>query len=234
MSPLNHLQYGWLMANLRDYDRRERRLIMLSALLMDLDGIFILLAPILGIFRLDPVKLEMLENLHHSFSHNIFFAGILGLVFGLFNRRRRLEMMLVCAGAGLLQVALDNLTNDPSWPIMYFWPVSKFDFGLGNFIVWPHLRVLTVWGLQGFFSVLIWGSTIMIYLRTGRTFLELVSENFDKFITNFITLPLRGPCSRCGNRGHYRCQRCGQEFCIEHCGIQRNLSVICEECLNKK
>ncbi len=31
-------------------------------------------------------------------------------------------------------------------------------------------------------------------------------------------------------RAHYRCSICGKEFCIKHSQIQRNLTVICQDC----
>ncbi len=233
MTPLNHLQYGWLAANLMDYDLRERRMIMMSALLVDLDGIFMALSPILRALRCELCDFDLMGRVHHTFSHNIFFALMLGLAFGLVNKRRRLEIFAVCSTVALLQIVIDNLTNDPTWPIMYLWPASTHDFSLGNFSDWPHLRFLTVWVIQGIFSVFIWACTVVIYIRRKRTFLELASTSLDKFITDFMILPFRARCEKCSNRAHYTCSECGKEFCIEHSKINRDLTVTCEECKGK-
>ena len=229
MNPLNHLQYGWLIANLKDYDLRERRLIMLASILPDLDGLPMALAPILNVLGLSALDLDRMQSLHHTFGHNIFFAAIASIILAALARKRRLDIFLVCAATVLLQIVIDNVTSD-TWPIMYFWPLSKFDFSPGNFTSWPYLHLLTVWIIQGTLSVFIWTLTVVIYLRTKRTFLELVSTNLDRLLTDFIALPFQKSCSQCANRAHYRCSVCGKEFCIRHSQIRRDLAVICHDC----
>ena len=85
---------------------------MLAALLQDFDGIFI-------------YPPELWQRMHHTFSNNIFWSLLVGIIFALYNRGRRVEMFLVCTGAAFSQSLLDLITNDPTWPHMYFWPVSN-------------------------------------------------------------------------------------------------------------
>ena len=87
---------------------------------------------------------------------------------------------------------------------MYFWPLSSFDFALGNFIAWEGLRTLQVYVVQGVLMVVIFGGTIVLYRRTGRTFLELFSPRLDRLLTDFIVLPFTTRCSVCGARASYR------------------------------
>jgi len=229
MNTAVHLQYGWLVANLGDFDLRERRMIMASSLLADLDGAALLLFPVRQFLPgwlsdLDPVAL------HHTFSHNIFFAALAGAVFSLLSRRRRARIFLVCAFTLILQVVIDNFTNDQTWPIMYLWPVSRFDTTLSNFTSWPHLGFATVYLGQGALTVLGFAATAAICLRRQRTFLELLSARLDRFITDFMLLPFGHACAQCQNRAHYRCRVCGKLFCIRHTVIKPDLTLICKRC----
>ncbi len=214
MSPLIHLQVGAFIANARDYSLRERRLVMLAALAQDFDGIFI-------------YPPELWQRVHHTFSNNIFWSLLIGIIFALYNRGRRVEMFLVCTGAAFLQSLLDLITNDPSWPHMYFWPVSKFDFALGNFIEWEHLSTLLVVGIQGVLMAAVVTGTVFLYLKKDRTFLELISVNFDRFMTNFIKYGFFGKekCSVCKERAFYVDSEGGEALCPEHSHIEKNLTV---------
>lgn len=208
MSPLYHLQVGSFIANAGVDNQRDRRLVMLASLAPDADGIFFW----------NPA---LWEKWHHTFGHNIFFALLLGVIFGLLARGGKARVAALAAVAALLQVVTDNFTNDPSWKIMYFWPLSDFDFALGNFIAWPGLAPFQVWGVQGVLMVGIFAGTIVLYRRTGRTFLELVSPRLDKLLTDFIVLPFTARCAVCGARASYRTTDDGQAICGRHVRIHR-------------
>ena len=191
MGPFYHLQVGSFLANSQKFSLRERRLIMFSSLLTDLDGI-----P--GLINPDWM------SWHHTFSHNIFFALILAGVFAMFSRGKRLLLFSFCFASAITQVIIDNLTNDVSWPIMYFWPLFQMDFSLGNFSSWEHLNSFIKYGVQGTLMIAILSGTVLLYLRTGRTFIEAFSARLDKFITDFITMPFKERCTVCNNRAFYR------------------------------
>jgi hypothetical protein len=214
MGPLVHLQVGAFIANARDYSLRERRLVMLSALAQDFDGIFI-------------YPPELWHRMHHTFSNNIFWSLMIGILFALYNRGRRIEMFIVCTGAAFLQSLLDLITNDPSWPHMYLWPVSKFDFSLGNFIEWEHLSTLLTIGIQWPLMAAVFAGTVFLYIKNKRTFLELISVNLDVFITNFLKNGFLGKerCSVCGQRAFYSDKETNEALCPEHAHIEKNLTV---------
>lgn len=212
MGPFYHLQVGSFIANSRGFSLRERRLIMFSALLTDIDGI-----P--GLIN------QNWMTLHHTFSHNIFFAFILAGVFAVFAKGKRLLLFGFCFAASISQVLLDNLSNDISWPIMYFWPVWQMDFSPGNFISWEHLNAFIKFGVQGTLMIAILAGTVILYLRTGRTFIEAFSTRLDKFVTDFISLPFREKCSECGGRAFYRETLTNGPLCGLHAHIRRDLTV---------
>jgi len=232
MNPIAHTAIGSFVAYSGDFNLRERRLIMLSALATDLDGV-----PG-GAYRayaglrfaatgapLDNQLLTSLDAIHHTFSHNIFFALLMGVLIAAVNRGRRRALFAAGSIASLLQVVADNLTNHPSWPIMYFWPVWDKDFGLGNFISWPGLDFFIMVVVQYFFLALVLVGIVVFYLRTGHTFLELVSSRFDRLLTDFIRLAFTEKCSVCRARAFYRDSDTGLPLCGHHVHISRGLVI---------
>ena len=211
MSPLYHLQVGSFIANAGVDNQRDRRLVMLASLAPDADGAFFW----------DP---DLWDRFHHTFGHNIFFALILGVLFGALARGGKIRVAVLVAFAAILQVMIDNVTNDPSWRIMYLWPLSNFDFALGNFIAWKGLAFFQVYIVQGILMVAIFAGTVMLYRRTGRTFLELFSPRLDKLLTDFIVLPFTARCSVCGARASYRLAE-GGTVCGNHGRVQLDFTV---------
>jgi hypothetical protein len=212
MGPFYHLQVGSFLANARGFNLRQRRMIMFSALLTDLDGL-----P--GLVNPDWM------NLHHTFSHNLFFSLVIAGIFSVLGRSRRPELFVFCFASSILQVVLDNLTNDVSWSIMYFWPVWQKDFSLADFSSWEHLNSFVKYGVQGAFMVAVLAGTIILYLRTGRTFIEVFSARLDKFITDFLTLPFKQRCAICNNRAFYRESDTQAPLCGSHARIRMGLQV---------
>ncbi len=212
MGPLLHLQVGALAANARPYDLRERRLVMLSALAPDLDGVFFWNA-------------ELWERMHHTVSHNVYFAAAVAAVFAVYNRKRRTEMLIVCFLTAIAQMLIDGLTNDPSWKQKYFWPLWDKDFALAHFIDYEHLAFVQVWVIQGVLTVLLLISIAWLYRKNGRTFLELASTRLDRFITDFVVLGFTGRCQVCGQRAFYRDEDSGEPLCPAHAKIRPNLAV---------
>jgi hypothetical protein len=212
MNPLVHQMTGSFLANARPYSLRERRLIMLAALAPDLDGTCMFIGD--------------LAKYHHTVSHNVFFCAGVSLAFALYNRARRIELFALCLVSSLLQILLDVLTNHPTWPQQFLRPATGRNFTLESFLQVDNIAVIqTVW-IQYPLMVLILGGAVVLWKRTGRTFLELFSPRFDKFITDFIHLALTAArCSDCDNRAFYLHRETGEPLCGEHAKINRNLTV---------
>jgi membrane-bound metal-dependent hydrolase YbcI (DUF457 family) len=214
MSPLTHWQLGSLLAHVRPYNLRERRFIMLAAVAPDVDGAFI--------FFLSPDENGVclgqgpwFEALHHTFGHSLFFGLLISLAFALYNRARRLELFFICLLSFTLHLASDFLTNGPSWPHHPFWPLPWTLF-VDHYFHVPDLERIQMVYLQYFFMILIFAGVVIIYLKKGRTFLELISPRLDLFLTNFITLPWRQRCVVCGARAFYRESESGEPLCPSH------------------
>lgn len=232
MNPIAHTAIGSFVAYSGAFNLRERRLIMISALATDLDGVpggayraYAGLRFVLTGAAADKDLLASLDAIHHTFSHNIFFALLMGALIAAVNRGKRRALFVAGSIAALLQVVVDNLTNHPSWPIMYFWPLWDKDFALGNFISWTGLDFFVMVVVQYFFLALVLVGIVAFYFRTGHTFLELVSSRFDRLITDFIRLALTEKCSVCQARAFYRDSETGLPLCGHHGRFNRRLVV---------
>jgi membrane-bound metal-dependent hydrolase YbcI (DUF457 family) len=212
MSPLYHLQAGAFIANARKYNLRERRLIMLAALAPDLDGIFFFSSDLWGRF-------------HHTFSHNIFSMLLVSLVLALINRARRLELFAACAVSAILQIFIDVVTNDLTWPQKFLRPLTDRQISIGQLTDWKYLNSFQVYWVQGLLMAAILIGTVVLYKRTGRTFLELISSRLDKFLTDFVVLFFTARCVACGARANYRETATGDPLCSIHARPRLNLTV---------
>ncbi|GEM_PF-2053613 len=222
MNTIYHIQWGWLVGNVGQFDRRERRILMLASAAPDLDGIFIW-------------NRELFEKMHHTFGHNLFFGVIVGGAMAAFAAKgRRAKMFLWSYAMVLLALFIDFITA-PEWPLRFFWPISKDAYYLTTML---HIssEALPAWNfalvkvLQLTLMVFLLGCTVYFYMKYRRTFLELISWRLDRFLTDFAILPFRYRCDfpDCRNRAHYECEDTGSVRCIKHCTINRNLSVSCE------
>ncbi len=212
MNPLYHLQVGSFIANARDYGLRERRMIMLASLAPDLDGVLIFNQ---GIW----------EQVHHTFSHNIFFVAGVSIAMALANKARRMEIFLVCLAAGALQLPLDSITNHPSWKQRFLWPISDFEFKLAALAQFEGLAFIQVKVVQTALMLAILAGTVYLYKRSGRTFIELLSAPLDRLLTDFITLPFKSRCAVCGRRAFYRESERGEPLCPHHAHVKKDLTI---------
>ncbi len=90
------------------------------------------------------------------------------------------------------------------------------------------------WLVQGVFQVaamvFILGVTVWIYLRHGRTPLEIISPRLDRLVLNYAVLPWRQACAECSRRAHFRCEGCAKAFCSGHAKAGSGLVARCEAC----
>jgi len=221
MNPIYHIQVGWVVGNIGDFDRRERRMLMLASAATDLDGIFFWSS-------------DLFHRFHHTFSHNVFFGIFVGGLMAAFARKgRRLKMFILSYAMALLAIAVDFITA-PQWPIPLLWPISKTQYYFTEMLgISP--KVIPSWDfalekvMQLSLMTLLLACTVVIYIKFRRTFIELISSNLDRFLTDFAILPFRHRCNfpDCANRAHYECADTGALRCIHHCTIHRDLTITC-------
>lgn len=223
INTIDHIQVGWICGHLGDFDRRERRILMLASLAPDIDGLFLAA-------YWNP---ELFNSLHHTFGHNLFYPVAIGAIAAAFARRRRGKMFLLGILMVLLHYIVDMLTA-ADWGIPFFWPFSHVQYNIPYFLGVPDssieawdfaLKVIVQWILK----IAVLSGTVLIYIKHRRTFIELISSNLDSFLTDFAVLPFQRKCDvpDCANRAHYRCKDTESVRCIKHCTINRDLTISC-------
>ncbi len=211
MSPIGHLQYGWWFAHWGAFGRGERAAIALAGAAPDLDGLSLLGGA------------DTYYAYHHILFHNVG-AMLAVFVFGGFFWWKRKLVWLLVTFSFAMHVVEDYLTT--SWNQHPWEPFSEATVNLSH-----HLPG---WMVQGVFQatamVFILGVTVWIYLRHGRTPLEILSPALDRLLVNYAVLPFRHACADCARRAHFRCEACGRALCSAHGKVNSSLRVCCSQC----
>jgi inner membrane protein len=125
MNPATHFLAGWLIANVDHLERRDRALVILAAVIPDLDGLGILS----DIASKDhEAGLIAYGQYHHVLAHNVFFGLLLATVVYAVSKKRVLAASLVLLSfhIHLLGDLLSGRGPDGTvWTISYLYPVLK-------------------------------------------------------------------------------------------------------------
>ncbi|HPB31753.1 MAG TPA: metal-dependent hydrolase [Candidatus Sumerlaeota bacterium] len=193
-----HLMSGWLISR-GTSDAAERRLVMLSAIAPDADGLFIL-GP------------ESWREAHRTFGHNIFWAILVPLILLVFVRRGRRWRLLPLLFAGMASHFVLDLFVTGWWSLVPFWPISDWDILMSRYIPEHVMKYHIQIGL--FAALLV--PVVWFVRKEGRSPLEILGVRADRFFLNFITMPFSQKCSVCGARAFYRCEACNAPLCGRH------------------
>jgi LexA-binding, inner membrane-associated putative hydrolase len=211
LSPIGHIQYGWWIAHARKFDRLERFAITAAAAVADLDG--------LAMFGGG----DAYYKYHHILFHNVGFILVVAALAGIyFWRRPWAWLMLTAAAASHLVIDYFSVP----WDMKPWVPFNGMVTNLDHHIAAP----IVMYGFQSVMMALVLGVTVWIYLRHGRTPLELISPAFDRLIIGYAALPFRHHCAACSQRAHFRCDRCGKTFCADHAKPRHGCAVVCSTC----
>jgi membrane-bound metal-dependent hydrolase YbcI (DUF457 family) len=211
VSPVGHLQYGWWIAHWKQFDRRERAAIALSGAACDLDGLSIFAGS------------ETYYRYHHMLFHNLGATLVVAFLAGLLFWRRLWAWLAVVFAFGAHIV--EDYFSIP-WDMRPWEPFNSMVVNLDHHL--PSWLVQYVF--QTATMAFIIGITVWIYLRYGRTPLEIISPAFDQVIIGYAVLPFRHRCATCQHRAYFRCARCDRTFCAKHSKVSRACQVICAEC----
>lgn len=209
MSPVAHLQYGWWFAHWGTFGRRERAIVALAGAAPDLDGLSMFMGG------------DAFHRYHHILFHNIgAMLGALIVAGPLLWRHPRAWLLATFAFA--MHVVEDYVTvgwNQYPWQPLSAMPVNLAD----------HLPAWAVQGvLQALAMAFILWMTVRIYMRHGRTPLEIISPALDRLLVNYAVLPWRVRCA-CAARAQFRCDNCGTAVCSRH-AVVRRLHARCGAC----
>ncbi len=139
---------------------------MAAGTLHDLDGLGIL------------VSQELYWDWHHRVGHNVFYCTLLAAVLAWFcpDRWRCFGVFLVISFSHL---GLDYLGSGPGWGPVWLWPIREQAWvfeGAWPFFSWQNISAFG----------LVFGLTLWIARRLGRTPLELIMPRLDAKFVNAI------------------------------------------------
>ena len=130
---LTHAGLGWLVAHLARVPRRDRWLIVLAGLVLDLDGV--------GIVWSEPAYLAM----HRAAGHSLAFAVVIVALTMTFAAVPWVTGALAAVSFHL-HLLLD-VVGTGGMPIRYFWPVSDWQLSFRDhwtLASWPNAVVTAV------------------------------------------------------------------------------------------
>ncbi len=155
--------------------------------------------------------------------HNVGSLLVVAALAGIFLWRKPWAWLMV-AFAFASHLIIDYFSVP--WNMKPWEPFNGMVTNLDHHIAAP----IVMYGFQTVMMAFILGVTVWIYLRYGRTPLEMISPAFDRLIVGYAALPFRHRCAACSARAHFRCDRCGKTFCAEHAKPGRACEVVCSSC----
>ena len=206
-----HLAAGWLVAEAFGLDYKNRRVVAISGVAPDLDGL-----AIFGGF-------EAFRRYHHFVFHNLLAAAVFVAIVALLCRR--LRTTIAASLALLLHLACDLLASH--WSLYPLEPFCNLRLNMTDFL--PYWVV--VYLIQGAGTVLILALVFAVAWRRERTFLEVFIKRGDLLVVRWFREWLSGRRCGCGRRAHFVCRHCGERLCARHIRLARKpLRVLCEQC----
>jgi hypothetical protein len=205
-----HAAIGWAIGNIAKADRRLRNYCLLGAILPDIDAITILFGS------------SAYAHYHHTFGHNVFTWALFTGIATLHCRSwKALVVSFLSFGTHLLADAKLS-----AWELYFFWP-----FSIKGYVL-PHSI-----GLESpinthlvYYSFVVVALLALIYRRTP---IDIFAPRLDQLLMSaFKKKNFR--CHVCGTGANQTCDACGEPVCTRHITVQRNLSVICPECVRAK
>jgi inner membrane protein len=172
MSPVTHFLAGWVIANAGRFNRRERTVITIAAVVPDIDGLGII--PEL-LTRHSQHPLLWFSQFHHSL-HTLLFAVIIG-VLSFFLSGRKWMPAAFAFFAFHVHLFEDFVgARGPDgyvWPIPYLYPFSgQWTFmwnGQWKLNAWPNVAL----------TIVLLVITIVLAVRRGFSPVEIFSSRAD-------------------------------------------------------
>lgn len=173
MSPVTHLLTSWVVANMANLTLRDRVLVTMSGVVLDIDALGVI-AEIATENTSTP--LYWWSTYHHVLCHNIGFGLILIIIVALIAVRRWITVFLALIAFHLH--LLGDLVgsrgpDDYQWPIPYLLPFSDHWQ-----LTWQGQWTLNAWP-NILFTVLLLGITFYLAWKLGYSPLEMVSKRAD-------------------------------------------------------
>jgi inner membrane protein len=145
MNPVMHFLAGWLIANTDGFERRDRNIVTLAAIIPDADGLGIL-ANIAS--KNQETGLRLYGQYHHVLAHNIFSGLLIAAAAYALSKKKWLAAFLAFLSFHL-HLAGDLLSgrgpDGTVWSIQYLYPACSgftvFWNGQWELNAWPNFVI---------------------------------------------------------------------------------------------
>jgi hypothetical protein len=209
MNPFTHGLLAWIVSVPFLKNINDRRLVIVTGVISDIDGFFILFDN------------DLFLSYHHTFAHSLIFGSIFCTVIGLFAKEKR-KVVLVGFGIFLLHLMSDIIGSN--WPVYFLYPVSEYgltgSIWLSNWLIYQVVNPIV--------SIMAIAITIVIMFVCNQSPFEFVSEKLDNIFVGFFVFPFRYRCEICNRRAFFKCTNCGMFVCQKHSG--NGINIICSNC----
>lgn len=196
MSPVTHLFASWLVAAGTTDNLRDRRLVALSGLAPDLDGLGIVVDFARQAAR-GGQDYFYYQKFHHTLLHGILGAVMVGVLLCFF-AERRWRVMVLCFVVVHLHLLCDLVGSrgpaiEDNWPIHYLMPFTR-EWTLS----WSHQWALNAWPNR-VISIVLMAVCLCVPLRCGDSVVGVFNRRADQL---FVSV-LRGWWGRLQPRGSH-------------------------------
>jgi len=182
-----HLLAGWMVANARELDRRDRALVTLAGVAPDLDGFGY---PVQALTRHADHPLLWYRDYHHVLGHNLVFAAIVASACAALAHRRPAAAALAFLSFHLhllCDVIGSRGPDGDQWPVPYLWPFVR-DLawtwsGQWRLDAWPNFAI----------TIALIAATLLLAARRGYSPVGILSERADRAFVQAVRrrLPVR-------------------------------------------
>jgi len=208
-----HAGLGWIIGQTGQINRKLRGLVLIAAVIPDLDAITYLGGAV------------FYTRYHHVIFHNLLFFVVYSVFSAYLCRENRLKALIYTQLALWLHFFGDYFFT--LYPQQLFFPFSSKEF-LYQGAVWLGHPINTLFA-YGSYVVF-----IMVAFIFKRTPIELFSVNLDQRIVNLFFRRRLSTCAICKIKSNELCSHCGQPVCRKHGLLRKGFVIVCESCCNTK
>ena len=169
MAPGAHLLIGWLSGACCLKQTRERRVVALSGIAPDLDGLGLLVDQYTG-------TTSYYFQYHHYLGHSLFAAILFSAIaYACAKTQKALVSLLVFIVVHLhilADIAGSKGPDGYQWPIYYLYPINDLA------LTWQHQWQLNAWQNHLFMLLLLIGCVLIFRLK-NITFFEIFSKRLE-------------------------------------------------------
>jgi hypothetical protein len=184
MSPLTHLVGSWLVASATTNNPRDRKLVALSGVLPDADGLGVIADVVGSWFSGKECTFYYYQQYHHLLLHGWPGAIVVSVLLTFFGRQRW-RVLFLCLLTFHLHLVCDMVgSRGPEigdfWPICYSEPLFRHPIWF-----WKHQWKLDGWQNQTLF-VSIFLASLWLAMKRGYSFLEVISSRLDSVFVGVL------------------------------------------------